>query len=50
MSQIFMNIDGELNHFNVYNSTLVSILENFKDDGDETVITVTIEKRSDADG
>ena len=46
MSEIFMNIDGELSHLNVYNSTLVNILEDFKNDGDETVITVTISKNS----
>ena len=47
MSEIFIDIDGELLHSNVYNKTVVSILKDFENDGDETVITVTVTKRSD---
>lgn len=47
MSSIIICEDNEVYEFkSLYNSTLFSILENFKnDDEDETIITVTVVKK-----
>ena len=45
MSSIVICEDNKVYEFkSLYNSTLFSILDNFKDDGEETIINVTVIK------